>query len=229
MGSGLSRFRRPDQIKPPAQSIPQPRLNLFHRQPGPPVAETSHPAAPETARGDQLKSVQLAGDIQGETVLGDPAAASGSDGRHLATLQPDACEAWNALSHEVEIRHHVQHHLFQLTQIPMQIGLMTAEIQHRIGNQLAWKVVGHLTAAIDPVQRSRRILRIEVKMVLTGATTEGVTGGMLQQPDRLRMVGMFQKTLLPEPLIAPGPLEQHRIPRLEKNCGAGVCRIVLRI
>ncbi len=229
MGSGLSRFRRPDQIKTPAQGIPQPGLDLFHRQPRPPVAQTTHPAAPETAGGDQLKPAQLTGDIQGEAVLGDPAAASSSDGRHLAILQPDTGKARDALSNEVEIRQHIQQHLLQLTQIPMKIGLVTAEIQHRIGNQLAWQMVRHLTAAINPVQRSRRILRIEVKMIRTGTPTERVTGRMLQQPDRLRVAWMLKETLLPAPLIAPGLLEQHRIHRLKKNCGAGVGRIAVRI
>ena len=229
MGSGLSRFRGPDQIETSAQGFPQPGLNLFHRQPRPPVAQTTHPAAPETAGGDELKPAQRTGHIQSETVLGDPATASGSDGRHLAPLQPDAGEARNALSHQVEIREHIQQHLFQLTQIPVEIRLVTAQIQHRIGHQLAWQMVGYLTAAIDPVQRSRRLLRIEVKMIRAGTATKGVTGRMLQQPDRLRLAGMLQKTLLPAPLIAPGPLERHRIRRLEKNCGAGVGRIVGRI
>ena len=54
-------------------------------------------------------------------------------------------------------------------------------------------------------------------------------GRMLQQPDRLRVAWMLKETLLPAPLIAPGPLEQHRIHRLKKNCGAGVGRIAVRI
>jgi hypothetical protein len=90
-------------------------------------------------------------------------------------------------------------------------------------------MVRHLTAAINPVQRSRRILRIEVKMIRTGTPTERVTGRMLQQPDRLRVAWMLKETLLPAPLIAPGLLEQHRIHRLKKNCGAGVGRIAVRI
>jgi len=228
MGSGLSRFRGPDQIETSAQGFPQPGLNLFHRQPRPPVAQTTHPAAPETAGGDELKPAQRTGHIQSETVLGDPATASGSDGRHLATLQPDPCEARDALSHKVELRKHIQQHLFQLTQIPVQVRLVTTQIQHRISHQLAWQMVRHLPSAIDPVQRSRRNLRIEVKMLSAGTATEGVTGRMLQQPDRLRLAGILQKTLLPAPLSAPGLLERHRLRRLKKNCTGGLCRIANR-
>ena len=37
---------------------------------------------------------------------------------------------------------------------------------------------------IDAVQRGRRMFRIKEQMVLTGAAAEGVTAGVLQQPDR---------------------------------------------
>ena len=48
---------------------------------------------------------------------------------------------------------------------------------------------------IDAVQWRRRILRIEQQMVFTGAAAEGVTAGVLQQPDRfgvsVRIRGVF--------------------------------------
>ena len=82
---------------------------------------------------------------------------------------------------------HINHHLFQLTQIPVQIGATTTEIQHRVSHQLTRCVMRHLPTTINAVQWGRRMLRIEQQMVFTGATAKGVTGRVLQQPDRFRI------------------------------------------
>ena len=87
------------------------------------------------------------------------------------------------------------------------------------------RVVGYLTTAIDPMQRRRWLVEREMQMLAAGPATQGVAGLVLQQPDRLRKVRMIQQTLLPVALIGPGPLERHGGGGLNKNCGAGVCRI----
>ena len=62
-------------------------------------------------------------------------------------------------------------------------------------------------------------------MGAAGPAAKGVTGLVLQKPDRLRQLRILKKTLLPVALIGPGPLERHGVSWLNKNCGAGVCRI----
>ena len=44
--------------------------------------------------------------------------------------------------------------------------------------------MGHLAATINPMQRSRWMLGIEMEMRLAGTTPERVTGRMLEKPDR---------------------------------------------
>ena len=107
----------------------------------------------------------------------------------------------------------------------MQIRLTPAQIQYGVGHQLTGQVVGHLTTAIDPMQRRRWLVQREMQMLAAGPAPQGVTGLVLQQPDRLRQVRLLQQTLLPVALIGPGPLERHGGGGLNKNCGAGVCRI----
>ena len=90
-------------------------------------------------------------------------------------------------------------------------------------------MVGHLTASIDVVQRMRRPRDIEMQVLQTGPSTEGVTGAVLQDPDRLRCRGISQQTLLPAMLVLPGDVIGHRIRRLETKSAAWVCRCADRI
>ena len=63
---------------------------------------------------------------------------------------------------------------------------MALQINHRIGHQLARHVVGDFTAAIEPVQRCRWMLRIEMQVLEAGAAAERVASRVLQQQQQLR-------------------------------------------
>ena len=86
-------------------------------------------------------------------------------------------------------------------------------------------MMGHLTATVDPVNRCRRLVRGEMQMSAAGPAAQGVTSLVLQKPDRLRRLRILEKTLLPLTLIGPRLLERQGLGGLNKNCGAGVCRI----
>ena len=119
-------------------------------------------------------------------MLGHPAAAAHPDGRQLLPLEPNAGESLPPLSAEPLLLEHIENHPLELTQIPVQIGLMALQINHRIGHQLARHVMGDFTAAIQPVQRCRRICRIEMQVLEAGAAAERVSSRVLQQQKQLR-------------------------------------------
>ena len=132
-------------------------------------------------------SLQIASHVQSKTVLRDPATATNTDCRNLLLIKPDPSESFNAHPLQAENLQHINHHLFQLTQIPVQIRATTTEIEHRISHQLTWRVMRHFPTTIDAVQWGRRMLWIEQQMVFTGAAAKGVTARVLQQPDRFRI------------------------------------------
>ena len=162
-------------------------------------------------------------------MLGNPAATAHTDGGDLAVVQPEAGQPRQTLTLQAQLRQNIQNDLFQLTQIPVQIGRAALKVQHRVGHQLAGQVMGHLPAPIDPVQRCRWVSGIEMQVLLAGTTAEGVTGLVLQDPDRLRSRWISKKSALPALLRRPGGIESNRITGLEKKCTLGVGRIVRRI
>ena len=157
-------------------------------------------------------------------MLGDPATAAHPDRSHLAVVKPDTRHALHPLALKTEECQHVDYHLLELAQIPMQIALSPAQVQHGIGHQLARHVMGHFTAAIDAMQRRRWRGWIKQQMLLRSAAAEGVTARVLQDPNRLwsrLQIGCqlgCQQRRLPLLLPAPGLGEGHQLLRLKKNC-----------
>ena len=203
------------------QGITKERAHLLQVQSWDPIAETPDLPPGQTARHHGFKSGQITGHVQSQTVLGDPASTADPDGRHFALIQPNPCEPIDALTMQIKGLQHIQHHLLELTQIPMQVGLMTTKIQNRVGHQLTRSVMGHLAATVDAVQRCRRLKRIKTEMGFAGTTAEGVTTGVLQQPDGFRTTGgsrLRQQTFLPAPLSLPSLLEGNELLRLKKKC-----------
>lgn len=119
-------------------------------------------------------------------MLGDPATTADTDGSDLALIQPDPGEPVDALPSKSESLQHIDHHLLKLTQIPVQIRLMTTQIKHGIRNQLTWCVMGDLATAVDPVEGGRGTGWVEAEMGVRRAAAEGVAARMLKQPDRFR-------------------------------------------
>lgn len=204
-----------------SQGITKQRAHLLQGQSRDPIAETPDLPPRQAARHHGLKSGQITGHVQSQTVLGDPASTADPDRRHFALIQPHPCEPIDALTLKIKDLQHIQHHLLELTQIPMQIGLMATEIQNRISHQLTRGVMGHLAAPVDAVQRCRRLKRIKMEMSFAGTSAEGVTTGVLQQPDGFGTTGgsrLRQQACLPKPLSLPGLLEGNELLRLKKKC-----------
>lgn len=172
----------PAQAEPCGQRRFHKRLHVRNAQTGKPIAQTPHRTPGETTGNDGLKPRHGAIHIQGHSVLGDPAPAPHTDRRHLALIKPDPRQPFDSFTTETELSQHIDHHLLQLTQIPMQICAVAAQIQHRVDHQLPWSVMGHLPTAIDPMQRNGGMSRVEEKVNVRSTPSEGVTGRMLQQP-----------------------------------------------
>ena len=172
------------QTEPCCQRIADKRLHLRDVQARTPIAEASHGPPGQTTGNDGFKPFHGAVHIQGYSVLGDPTPAPHTDGRHLALIEPDPCQSVDSLAAETKRSQHIDHHLLELTQIPVQVRAVATEIQHWINHKLPWSVMRHLSAAIDAVQRGGRVLGIEEEMVFRRATSQGVTGWVLQQQDR---------------------------------------------
>lgn len=211
-----------------SQSITEQRAHFLQGQSRDPIAETADLPTRQAARHHGLKPRQIAGHIESQSVLGDPATTADPDRRHFALIQPDPREPIDPLTMEIKGLQHIQHHLLELAQIPMQVGLMTTEIQHRVSHQLTRGVMGHFAATVNAVQRCRRLKRIKTKMGFAGTTAERVATGMLQQPDGFSTTcgsGLCQQAFLPAPLLLPGLRKGNELLRLKKKCRRLICGI----
>ena len=85
---------------------------------------------------------------------------------------------------------------------------MPLQIQNGIGHQLTWQMMGDISASINAVQRGWRFVGVEMQVLGTGTPPQGVTGGMLQQPNGFRGGRPIEEALLPKLLVPPSPLER---------------------
>ena len=182
-------------------------LHLIHRQTRNPVRQTSGLTALQTTGRDLVKPTEIAVHVESESVLGDPAATTNANRRHLATLQPQAGQARLPFSLQAKLRQHIDQQLLQLPQIHVQIGGAALQIQHWIHHDLTRQMVGHLPTPIDVVQRVRRLGDIKMKMLQAGTTAKGVTRRMLENPDSFRSLAVGHQTFLPATLISPGEIK----------------------
>ena len=229
MGSGLSRLGDPDQIKTECEGLHQKRLNLSHREPWDPLRQSSHGQSLKTTGSDQAEAGQITVNIQRKTMLRDPAATADADRPDLAVLQPETCQPRQALCLQSQFRKHLDHHLLQLTQIPVQVWIAPAQIKHRVDHQLSGEMVGHFPAAINAMQWQWRGGGIEAEVIAAGTAAKGETGWMFQTPNSLRSLRILEQTSSPVTLSVPSLLKRHRSPWLEKNCSTGVGRIQRRL
>ena len=88
--------------------------------------------------------------------------------------------------------------------------------------------MGYFTASINAMQRGWWFVGVEMQVVGTGPPPEGVTGGMLKEPNGFRGGVFLKQPLLPELLIPPSPLKRDLSGRLKKKCTRGVFRRATR-
>ena len=219
------------------QSLPHQGLHLGDGDARNPVTQAPHGLALEPTGHHGSKAAQITIHIQSQAVLGDPTAATHTNGRQLAALQPDAGHHIDRpFTHQARLRQHVDHQLLQLTEVPMQIALAAAQIQHRIGHQLTGIVMGHLPTPINAMQRSRGIRKVKQQMLLK---LQGTNGRECCSNHRLRALGdvhfgagqavSLQHALLPMLLPLPGLGEIHQLLRLEKKCRRRLGCLVWRL
>ena len=166
------------------ECIAQKWLHSVHTEIWAPVGEAPHRLALEAAGHHCGKSAEITIHIQSQAVLRDPPTAANTDRGHLAITQPNARHALHPLAMKVQVRQHIDHHLLQLAQVPMQVALTSSQIKHGISHQLTRHVMGHFATAIDAMQGRRRSGWIKQQMLLRSPTPQGVTARVLQDPNR---------------------------------------------
>ena len=115
----------------------------------------------QTTGNDGFKPSHGAIHIQGHSVLGDPTPAAHTDGRHLALIEPDPRQSIDSLTVETELSQHIDHHLLQLTQVPVQVCAVAMEIQNGIDHKLPRSVMRDLPSSVNAVKRGGRVLWIK--------------------------------------------------------------------
>ena len=118
--------------------------------------------------------------------------------------------------------------MLQLPHVPVEIWSVPLQIQNGIRHQLARQMVGHFSAPINAMQRGWRCVGVEMQMLGTGTTPEGVTGRMLEEPHGCRARRILEQALLPDLLIPPSAFQWDERGWLKKKCLCGVFRRATR-
>ena len=104
----------------------------------------------ESTGGDREEAAEaFFGDVDGEAVHADPFAHADADGGEFAVFDPDTCEAIAALSWDAEVKAGIDEGLLDGADVGVEVFAQGAEVNDRIADELAWAVVGGLTATVD--------------------------------------------------------------------------------
>src|SRR5438093_1345037 len=101
------------------------------------------------ARHDAPELGEVGGDVQREAVPRHPLLHVDADAGDLAPSGPHPGIARVALSRDLELGQRFDQGLLQRAKVPVQVGLMTGQVENRITHELAGAVEGHVTAALD--------------------------------------------------------------------------------
>jgi hypothetical protein len=66
----------------------------------------------------------------------------------------------------------------------MKVWFAPAKVQHRIGHQLPGCMMRDLTATVDAMQGSWRIVGIKSQVIVSRSASKGEASRMLQNPNR---------------------------------------------
>ena len=177
--------------------------------------EGGHGDAGEAAGDDGLEAGEVAGEIQGKAVLGDPAAHADADGGDFSVLDPDAGEALAVIGggdalgvEEVDLG------LLQGAEVTVQVAGIAVEVEDQVADQLAGTVPGGLAATVDLNDGMGQGRGIAEAAAVTGAA-DGVNGIVLEQQHG---IGDFsglalgdQAVLLGEGCLKADPAEPSKI------------------
>ena len=182
-----------------------------------PVTQAPHGPIGDTTGHDRAETGQIAVHIQSQSVLTDPTPGTDADGRQLVPVQPHPGETVDPLTCQPQPGEQVDHHLLEGAQVAVQVSAVALQVEHGVEHQLAGGVVGHLAAPVDPQQRQRRGSGVKAQMVLTAPSSQGVTGLVFEQEQRIRPLQIAQQPLLQLLLRLPAQRERQGPPRLEQD------------
>src|SRR5260221_9165330 len=149
-------------------------------------------AVGDAAGNDEVEIAEVGGDVEGETVGGDPAADVDADGGEFffgdiaRRLDPDAGFAGDAIGADAEIGGGADHGFFERADIPVNVASDGTEIQDGVADDLAWAVISDVAAAVGfaevDIFLAEDIFGSE-KIFLAGAAAEGQNVGMFAEED----------------------------------------------
>jgi hypothetical protein len=108
----------------------------------------------DAAGNDEVEVAEVGGDVEGETVGGDPAADVDADGSEFlfgdiaGRLHPDAGFAGDAIGGEAEIGGGADHGLFEGADVPVNVAADGIDIEDGVADDLAGAMIGDVSSAV---------------------------------------------------------------------------------
>src|SRR5262245_58327781 len=106
----------------------------------------SHSVTANAARNDQLKVIQIGGDVERETVHGHPARDANANSRELFLAHPYAiATAWFRLHPEIARR--ADQHFLNIAYVAAYVLTPGRQLDDRISDQLSGAMIGNIASA----------------------------------------------------------------------------------
>jgi hypothetical protein len=148
----------------------------------------------DAAGNDEVEVAEVCGDIEGETVGGDPAADVDADGGEFffwdiaRRLHPDTGLARDSKSGDAKIGGGADHGFFERANVPVNITADEIEIENGITDDLAGAVIGDVAAAVGfakfDIFLAQDIFGSE-KIFLAGVAAKREDVGMLAEEENV--------------------------------------------
>src|SRR5690606_34305595 len=139
-----------------------------------------HHLQPGVAAGiDAVEGLQVHGDVEGQAVEAAAAAHADAERGDLGAVDVDAGRAVAAATLDVPLGQGVDHRLLDAADVVAHAELQPAQVQQRVGHDLAGPVVGDLAAAVNADHRD---VPGGQHVLGTARLAEGEHGIVLHQP-----------------------------------------------
>src|ERR1700730_2355661 len=100
-----------------------------------------------------VEDLEVAGQVEGEAVAGDGLVQLHADGRHFGASGPDAGHSGSArLRGDSQGREVGDQRLLEAANMAEDVAAQGREVKDRVADQLAWTVVGRISAPVGPDQ-----------------------------------------------------------------------------
>jgi len=149
---------------------------LWGALPVPFIVEAGHDDAVDAAGVDVVKwGEALGGDIEGESVHGDPLAHADAHGGDFAPLDPDTGEAFFSSGFDPDLGTGLDEGLLHGAEEGVEVFALADEVGDEIANELSWSVVGCEASAVD---LDDRVGEVNWELRLLSTESNGVDGGV---------------------------------------------------